>query len=77
MPRRRQAGGSPAHVIITDDPDSASQANAESPRGFIGQENVPKTGVTINPHVTSQPTKEMTDDTSIKGDAQMHATMDP
>ena len=58
-------------------PDSASEANVESPRGFIGQENVAKTGVTTNSHVTSQSTKEITDNTFIKGDAQMHATMDP
>ena len=51
--------------------------NAESPRGFTGQENLAKTGVTINPHVSSRSAKEMGDETPIQGDAHMYATMDP
>ena len=65
------------HFSSTRYPEAASEVNAESPRGFTGRENLAKTGVTINPHVSSRSAKEMGDETPIQGDAQMYATMDP
>ena len=65
------------HFSCTRYPGAASEVNAESPRGFTGQEDLAKAGVTINPHVSSRSAKEMGDETPIQGDDQMYATMDP